>query len=228
MPQTYRAAVLTVSDSAAKGEREDLSGPAVKRKLEELGFAVNRPVEVIPDDFNLIRERLSSLAADIEIEIVFTTGGTGVSPRDRTPEATTSIMERSLPGVAELMRREGAKKNRFAALSRAVVGVKGKTLIINLPGSPEGAVDSLEAIGELLPHALAVIRGEEVHEKPVVPAAVEAAPAEEAAVELPEPPGEAATALAAAEPGAAGPEEPGEAAAPAPEESATGPGAEGP
>lgn len=187
MPQPYRAAVLTISDSAAKGEREDLSGPAVKGKLAELGFAVNRPIEVIPDDFNLIRERLSSLASDIEIDAVFTTGGTGVSPRDRTPEATTSVMERSIAGLAELMRLEGAKKNPYAALSRAVVGMKGKTLLVNLPGSPEGAVDSLEAIGHLLPHALAVMRGEEVHAAAPVPApAVEAVEAEAAAEEVAE------------------------------------------
>ena len=184
MPQPYRASVLTISDSAAKGEREDLSGPAVKRKLEEFGFVVNRPVEMIPDDFNLIRERLSSLASDIEIDVVFTTGGTGVSPRDRTPEATTSVMERSIAGLAELMRREGAKKNPYAALSRAVVGTKGKALLVNLPGNPEGAVDSLEAIGRLLPHALAVMRGEEVHEAAPARTAVAAeAPEAEAAAE---------------------------------------------
>lgn len=189
MALSYRAAVLTVSDSAAKGEREDLSGPAVKQKLEELGFVVSRPIEVVPDDFTVIRERLASLASDIEIDAVFTTGGTGVSPRDRTPEATTSTMERSIPGLAELMRLEGAKKNRYAALSRAVVGVKGKTLLVNLPGSPEGAVDSLGAIGELLPHALGVIRGEEVHARPAVEAVAEVAaeePVAETAGEDPE------------------------------------------
>lgn len=209
MPQPYRAVVLTISDSVAKGEREDLSGPAVKRKLEELGFVVNRPIETIPDDFNLIRERLSSLASDIEIDAVFTTGGTGVSPRDRTPEATTSVMERSIAGLAELMRLEGAKKNPYAALSRAVVGVKGKTLLVNLPGSPEGAVDSLEAIGQLLPHALAVMRGEEMHAAPPAPApAVEAIEAEAAAEEAAE------TAPVEAEPAGA--------PAPAPAEPATG------
>lgn len=201
MPQPYRAVVLTISDSAAKGEREDLSGPAVKRKLEELGLVVHRPIEMLPDDFNLIRERLSSLASDIEIDAVFTTGGTGVSPRDRTPEATTSVMERSIAGLAELMRREGAKKHPYAALSRAVVGTKGKVLLVNLPGSPEGAVDSLEAIGRLLPHALAVMRGEEVHKAPAVPVAHEPGEAPAPPEEMGEaPPQEAEPASAVAAP----------------------------
>lgn len=162
MPGLYRAAIVTVSDSVAQSTREDLSGPAVRRVLEGAGWTI-KSTEVLPDDFSLIRERLGALASDVEVDAVFTTGGTGVSPRDRTPEATTSVMERSLPGVAEMMRREGMKKTPLAALSRAVVGVKGKTLLINLPGSPEGAEDSLRAILEILPHAVDVVRGELVH-----------------------------------------------------------------
>jgi len=176
MPAPYRAVVLTISDSVAQGAREDLSGPAVKAKLEELGWTV-QGLEVLPDDFTLIRERLSALAAEIDVDAVFTTGGTGLAPRDRTPEATTSIMERSLPGLAELMRREGLKKTPLAVLSRAVAGVRGKTLLINLPGNPEGAVDSVVALAAVLPHAVDVIRGEAVHVGALVEEVVEVAPA---------------------------------------------------
>lgn len=184
MPAPYRAVVLTISDSVAQGTREDLSGPTVKAKLEELGWVV-RETEILPDDFNLIRERLSALAAEIDVDVVFTTGGTGVAPRDRTPEATTSIMERSLPGLAELMRREGLKKTPLAVLSRAVAGLRNKALLINLPGNPEGAVDSVVALAEVLPHAVDIIRGEAVHvgplpEQPTAEHVVEVAPSAEA------------------------------------------------
>jgi molybdenum cofactor synthesis domain-containing protein len=162
MASGYRAALVTVSDSVAQGTRQDLSGPAVARLLEAAGWTI-RSTEVLPDDFSLLRERLAALASDVDVDAVFTTGGTGIGPRDRTPEATTSVMERSLPGLAELMRREGMQKTPLAALSRAVVGVKGKTLLVNLPGAPEGAEDSLRAILPVLPHAVSVIRGEAVH-----------------------------------------------------------------
>lgn len=165
MPPPYRAAIVTVSDSVAQSTRDDLSGPAVRRLLEGAGWTV-KSAEVLPDDFSLIRERLGALASDVEVDVVFTIGGTGIGPRDRTPEATTSVMERSLPGIAELMRREGLKRTPLAALSRAVVGVKGKVLLVNLPGSPEGATESLQAILEVLPHAVDVVRGEAVHGKP--------------------------------------------------------------
>ncbi len=182
MARSYRAAIVTVSDSVAGGTREDLSGPAVVRVLESVGWTI-KSTEVLPDDFSLLRERLAALALDVETDAVFTTGGTGISPRDRTPEATTSVMERSVPGLAELMRREGLKKTPLAALSRAVAGVKAKALLINLPGSPGGAEDSLRAILDLLPHAIDVIRGEEAHgqlaapEPPSAPASAEPEPA---------------------------------------------------
>jgi molybdenum cofactor synthesis domain-containing protein len=180
MPAAYRAAVVTVSDSVAQGTRQDLSGPAVARILEAEGWTV-RSKEVLPDDFSLLRERLAALASDVDVDAVFTTGGTGVGPRDRTPEATTSVMERSLPGLAELMRRDGMQKTPLAALSRAVVGVKGKTLLVNLPGAPQGAEDSLRAVLPLLSHAVGVIRGEAVHGEPVqAAAAAEPAPVAEA------------------------------------------------
>ena len=171
MPPPYRAAIVTVSDSVAQATREDLSGPAVRRVLEGAGWTI-KSTEVLPDDFSLIRERLGALTSDIDVDAVFTTGGTGLGPRDRTPEATTSVMERSLPGVAEMMRREGMKRTPLAALSRAVAGMKGRTLLVNLPGSPQGAEESLRAILEVLPHAVDVVRGETAH-APAAPAAPE-------------------------------------------------------
>ncbi|MFQ5776515.1 MAG: molybdenum cofactor biosynthesis protein B [Terriglobia bacterium] len=176
MPAPYRAAVVTVSDSVAQGSGEDLSGPAVREILEGAGWSVTS-AEVLPDDFSLLRERLSALASDAGVDAVFTTGGTGLGPRDRTPEATTAVLERSLPGVAEVMRRVGLGRTPRAALSRAVAGVKGKSLLINLPGAPEGARDSLNAILEILPHAVDVIRGVMAHPTPAEePVAAEAVP----------------------------------------------------
>lgn len=168
MPAPYRAVILTISDSVSQGTRQDISGPAVKSKLEEAGWTV-RGIEVLPDDFSLIRERLGALAGETDLDAVFTTGGTGIGPRDRTPEATTAVMERSVPGLAELMRREGMKQTPRAALSRAVAGMRGKTLLINLPGSPSGAMETVAVLLEILPHAVDVIRGETVHAAPQPP-----------------------------------------------------------
>ncbi|MFQ5926135.1 MAG: molybdenum cofactor biosynthesis protein B [Terriglobia bacterium] len=184
MPGPYRAVILTISDSVSQGTRQDISGPAVKSKLEEAGWTV-RGIEALPDDFNLIRERLTAWASETDVDSVFTTGGTGLAPRDRTPEATTAVMERSLPGLAELMRREGLKQTPLAVLSRAVAGVRSKTLLINLPGSPQGAVESLAALLEILPHAVDVIRGEVVHERLAAPVEAPAPEAEPAATQTP-------------------------------------------
>lgn len=207
MDGIYRAAIITVSDSVAQGTREDVSGPAVSGILEEAGWTV-KSTETVPDDFNLLRERLEALAASIDVDAVFTTGGTGVGPRDRTPEATTSVMERSLAGVAEVMRREGMKKTPLAALSRGVVGVKGSTLLVNLPGAPEGAEDSVKAILDILPHAVDVLRGGVVH---AAPAEATPEPAPEAEAEpVPEASAEGETTVEPVEPeeSAAGTEEP--------------------
>ena len=159
-PLGITAAVVTVSDSCARGEREDLSGPAVAQLLQSLQFSVTAR-EVVPDDSIQIQNLLIRLARDVRF--VVTTGGTGIAARDVTPEATVAVCDRVLDGMAERMRTEGSKKTRFAALSRAVCGVRGKALILNLPGSPAGAVESLEAVAGLVPHAIELLSGKTEH-----------------------------------------------------------------
>ena len=154
------AAVVTVSDSCARGEREDRSGPAVVEVLQRLHFSVTVR-EVVPDEPIQIRNLLIRLAR--EVHFVVTTGGTGIAARDVTPEATVAVCDRLLEGVAERMRSEGVKKTPFAALSRGVCGVRGKALILNLPGSPAGAVESLDAVAGLVPHAIALLSGKTEH-----------------------------------------------------------------
>jgi len=154
------AAVVTVSDSCARGEREDLSGPAVAKALQKHQFEIVAR-EVIPDEALQIQNLLIRLAR--EVRLIVTTGGTGIAPRDVTPEATEAICERLLDGVAERMRSEGAKKTPFAALSRGVCGIRGRALILNVPGSPTGAVESLEAVASLIPHAVDLLSGRTEH-----------------------------------------------------------------
>jgi len=157
-----QAAVLTISDSVSLGKRTDLSGPAVRERLEQSGWSVVVR-EVLPDEAELISERLSALADGNQVAAIFTTGGTGVAPRDVTPEATRAVVEREIPGLAELMRYKGRESTPLAVLSRGVAGVRGKVLIVNLPGSPRGAVESLDAIVDLVPHILDLLRGETEH-----------------------------------------------------------------
>jgi len=157
---TFTAAVITVSDSCARGEREDKSGPTVVQLLERLKISVTTRA-VVPDDAIQIQNLLLKLAR--EVQLIVTTGGTGIAPRDVTPEATVGVCDRLLDGVAERMRSEGVKKTPFAALSRGVCGVRGRTLILNLPGSPAGAVESLEAVAGLLPHAIDLLSGKTEH-----------------------------------------------------------------
>jgi molybdenum cofactor synthesis domain-containing protein len=160
IPDTLRAAVLTVSDSCARGERNDLSGPAVARTLEAHHFVVIES-RIVPDDVSAVQKSIVELAR--KARLVVTTGGTGIAARDVTPEATRQVCGRMLDGVAERMRREGEKKTPFALLSRGVCGVCGNSVVVNLPGSPAGAVESLEAIIEIMPHAIQLLAGKTNH-----------------------------------------------------------------
>jgi molybdopterin adenylyltransferase len=156
-----KALVITVSDSASRGERQDLSGPAAREELEKIGCEVS-DVQIVPDEFEIIRQKLAEQSEAPDVDLIVTTGGTGLAPRDVTPEATAAVIERAVPGLAELMRLEGMKSKPRAALSRAVVGVRNKTLIINLPGSVKGVRESLAAISRVIGHALEVISGNTV------------------------------------------------------------------
>ena len=157
-----RAKILVLSDACSRGERADLSGPVIRELLEARGWQVAAP-EVLPDDFNSIRQRLQSFTEADDCDAVVTSGGTGVGPRDVTPEATRAVVEKEIPGLAELMRAEGVQKTRRAALSRGLVGVRKGKLIVNLPGSPRGAHESLVSIVDLLPHVVDLIQGRTAH-----------------------------------------------------------------
>jgi molybdopterin adenylyltransferase len=159
-PQLRTAAVVTVSDSCSRGERKDLSGPAIAELLQKFHFTVVTR-EIVSDDSDQIQKLLIRLAG--EVRFVVTTGGTGIASRDVTPEATVAVCDRLIEGIAECMRNHGSKKTPFAALSRGVCGVRARTLILNLPGSPSGAVESLEAVAELIPHAIDLLNGKTKH-----------------------------------------------------------------
>jgi molybdopterin adenylyltransferase len=153
-----RVAVLTISDSVSRGDREDLSGPALIAFCRSKNWEVVTSLRVADDPAD-IRQQLRELADKSRVDLILTTGGTGLGPRDNTPEATQAVIERIVPGIAEEMRRAGAAKVSTALLSRAIAGTRHRSIIINLPGSPTGAVESLGAIAHLLPHAIEVLNG---------------------------------------------------------------------
>ncbi len=152
-------AILTVSDRSAAGIREDLSGPALGEAVKRAGWVVNATA-IIPDEIQLIVDQLKTWADSDEIQIILTTGGTGFSPRDITPEATETVIDRQTPGLAEAMRAGSLKITPHAMLSRAAAGIRGNTLIINLPGSPKGALENFRIIAPVLPHAVQLLEND--------------------------------------------------------------------
>lgn len=156
----YKVAVLTISDKCSRGQREDKSGKIVQELVRNLPAEVVK-YEIIPDERDMIKERLIDYCDNLKVDAVFTDGGTGFTKRDVTPEATKDVIEKEVPGIPEAMRTECLRITRRAMLSRAVAGVRGKTLIINLPGSSRGAKESLEAILEGLPHGLDMLAEKE-------------------------------------------------------------------
>jgi molybdenum cofactor synthesis domain-containing protein len=156
-------AILTVSDSTVAGVRADASGPALRQKCKELGWTVVAGA-VAPDEEAAIAQKLQDWADNAIASLILTTGGTGVALRDVTPEATRRVLEREIPGIAELMRSQGLAQTRFSVLSRALAGSRKQALIVNLPGSPRGAVHSLGVIADLVPHVVELLAGRTDHE----------------------------------------------------------------
>ena len=163
-----RAAVVTVSDRSFRGERPDVSGPVLKQLLEEAGAHVVEAV-VVPDDPVVIAQALIKLTDEVRCELVFTTGGTGLSPRDTTPEATRQVIDKELLGMALAIHQESLKKTPFAMLSRGVVGVRRQALILNFPGSPKAVKECLAVVAPVLSHAVKLLRDEDPYRHPVAP-----------------------------------------------------------
>ncbi len=156
---TARYAILTISDKGSRGEREDLSGEVIRDAVSAMRAEV-AIYEIVPDEETEIRERLVRWADDLKVDVVLTTGGTGLAPRDVTPTATLAVIDYEVPGLPEAMRMESLKKTPNAMLSRMVAGVRGRTLVVNLPGSPKAVQECLEVIRPALPHAVETLRGE--------------------------------------------------------------------
>jgi len=161
---TIRFGILTLSDRSARGERDDVSGPALAKRIEAENWTVARQ-SLLPDDESAIRATLSEWADSGELDVIITTGGTGFAPRDITPEATRAVIDREAPGLAEAMRAASLQITPHAMLSRVVTGIRKKTLIINLPGSPKGAVENLQVVLPVLPHAIQLLREDPDSEK---------------------------------------------------------------
>jgi molybdopterin adenylyltransferase len=157
-----RVVIVTVSDSAVQGTRADRSGPLLRERAEALGWTVLAQ-ELVPDERAQIASLLRRLSDAPEALVILTTGGTGVALRDVTPEATRDVIEREVPGLSELMRAEGQKSTPYAVLSRGVAGLRGRSLIVNLPGSPKGAVESLQSVAKLIPHVIDLLEGRTGH-----------------------------------------------------------------
>jgi len=161
---TLRFGILTSSDRCSRGERPDLSGPALADFVNAQGWKVLHTA-IVPDDLDALRETLSNWADSGEMDIILTTGGTGFAPRDVTPEATNLVLDRQAPGLAEAMRQESRKVTPHAMLSRAVTGMRGRVLIINLPGSPKAALENLQVVLSVLPHAVELLKEDPDAEK---------------------------------------------------------------
>ena len=155
----FTAGILTISDKGSRGERQDKSGEAIREILSRIDVRIVN-CDIIPDEKELIAEKLVKWADEDNLDVVVTTGGTGLTPRDVTPEATLAVVDRIIPGFAEAMRAESLKKTPHAMLSRAVVGTRGKCLIVNLPGSPQAVRECLEVILPALPHAVETLKGQ--------------------------------------------------------------------
>jgi molybdopterin adenylyltransferase len=159
-----RAAVITISDKGYAGQRQDASGPLLAERLQQVGAEVLSQT-IVPDEPQLIREALIHLADEQGMDLIVTTGGTGPAPRDHTPEATRAVIEREMPGIAEALRFEGYKKTPLAVLSRGIAGIRGRCLIVNLPGNPRAVAEGMDTLSAILPHAVQMIRGENLEHK---------------------------------------------------------------